>query len=397
MKRIVWVFTLFAITTACAGNQYEKVFTVKTGEYAIHHAPIYVDLDEELFLGVEHVCITSKGRSIPAQLEKLPSGGVRVWWTVNQAAGETVNYGLLINKECKSSGFRWQRQSPSYIVLDYAGQSLLGYVHPTFSPENIEETKKPFHHVYDPLGGEKITKGLGGLFPHHRGIFFGYNHVYLENERVDIWHARNGERSEHEAFITIFEGPVMGGHILQILWKDTAGEPFIEETREVRVFTQGEGVSLIDFRSSLVAVRGPVRLEGDLQHAGVQFRAAQYVADHPDRTRFIRPGDWAHLDPGKELRQDHWENLPWNAMHFVVDEKPFTVAYLSHPDNAENRQMSERLYGRFGEFFPTLVTPDNPVSVHYQFWVKTGDAPSADEIELKYQMLAHPPQISIKK
>lgn len=396
MKRIVWAFALCSIITACTGSQYEKVFTVKTGDHAMHHTPVYVDFDEELFLGVEDICITSKGKNIPAQMEILPSGGVRIWWVVNQEAGESVNYGLTLNKECNNVQFNWKRQSPSSLILHYAGQPLLGYEHPTFDPNNIEDTKKPFHHVYNPLGTEPITKGLGGLFPHHRGIFFGYNHVHLANERVDIWHARNGERSEHASFTSTLEGAVMGGHVLKILWKDTDGNPFIEETREVRVFNQGDGESLIDFRSTLKALRDTVRLAGDLQHAGVQFRAAQYVADNPDKTRFIRPKGWDHLDPDKELRREHWEGMPWNAMHFVVDGDPFTVAYLSHPENAENTQMSERLYGRFGEFFPALLTPDKPLSLHYRFWVKAGDAPLVDDIELKYNALAQPPEISIK-
>ncbi len=397
MQRFIWTIVLFVIFSGCTGKNYEKIFTVKSGDHDIHQTPVFVDLDSQLFDGVQDICLTAKGKPIPAQLEQLSPGTVRLWWSVSQTAGESINYGLMLNKACKSRLFAWNRLSPTSVRLYYDEQPLIQYEHPVFDPENIEETKKPFHHVYDPSGTELITKGLGGLFPHHRGIFFGYNRVFINGERIDIWHARNGERSEHENFIEVIEGPVMGGHTLKILWKDTEGMPFIEEIREIKVFPQGEGQCLIDFRSTLKTLVGPVRLEGDLQHAGVQFRAAQYVADNADETRFIRPNGWNHLDPAQELRGDHLHNLPWNAMYFEINGKPFTVAYLSHPENAERTEMSERRYGRFGEFFPALVTEDNPLSVHYRFWVKTGDAPSIEDIELKYQSLKLPPFVTIKK
>ena len=61
------------------------------------------------------------------------------------------------------------------------------------------------------------------------------------------------------------------------------------------------------------------------------------------------------IDPAEEIEGEDIYDLPWNAMHFMIDEKPFTVSYLSHPSNPDNVAMSERLYGRFGEFFPMIL------------------------------------------
>ncbi len=44
-------------------------------------------------------------------------------------------------------------------------------------------TFKPFHNVYDPVKGEIVLTNSSaktdkdGLFPHHRGLFFGFNKV----------------------------------------------------------------------------------------------------------------------------------------------------------------------------------------------------------------------------
>ena len=77
-------------------------------------------------------------------------------------------------------------------------------------------------------------------------------------------------------------------------------------------------------------------------------------------------------------------------MSFRIKEKPFTVVYMSHPGNPDNAEMSERLYGRFGEFFPYYLTVDNPLVVNYRFWIIAGKEPSPEAIDLRYQAYKNP-------
>jgi hypothetical protein len=393
-----FVALFVAFSFGNCGEHYDKVFQLNPDGYDLINQPVFVDIEKEIIGDLAVVCLSSKGKRVPAQLESISETHYRLWWMVNLMDGESASYGLQLGKKCKvDEAFSWERLTDHAVKLNFGQQAVIQYEHPVYDSNNIEDTKKPYHHVFDPSGTSLITKGLGGLYPHHRGIFFGYNHVYTGEERVDIWHAHNGERSEHESILAAFAGPVMGGHILQILWKDTKGQPFIEETREIRVFKQAAGESLIDFKTSLRAINEPIRLEGDLQHAGVQFRAAQYVADNPDKTTFIRPPAWSTIDPASELKGEDIYDLPWNAMHFSIEGKPFTVTYMSHPSNALSKEMSERLYGRFGEFFPLLVSPGKPVTLHYRFWIKAGEPPGIDDIEKRYQALVSLPLPIIKK
>ena len=53
---------------------------------------------------------------------------------------------------------------------------------------------------------------------------------------------------------------------------------FAKELREITVYHVPDG-RLIEFASRLESVIGTVKLDGDPQHAGFHFRAAQEVAD----------------------------------------------------------------------------------------------------------------------
>src|SRR5690625_7607550 len=92
----------------------------------------------------------------------------------------------------------------------------------------------------------------------------------------------------------------------------------------------------MDLDSKLTALYGCVELGGDLQLAGVQFRAAQYVADNSETTRFIQLAEWSDYPDDEELDETRWENLPLYGMHFMIDYNPYTVLYMSHPSNPDN-------------------------------------------------------------
>lgn len=387
MKKIFFVSVALFFITACDGTDVVYRTTIDSGDADLVNAPVYVDLNETLFNQTESLCVSSGGERLPAQAETV-AGTVRVWWLANQRAGESVDYAILANGECPAEEFRWERTDDESLLLSLGNQPVLQYEHPVYDPEDVEQTKKPFHHLFDPAGNERITKGPGGRFSHHRGIFFGYNRVYINDEQIDIWHAQNGERSEHERIIREVEGPVTGGHVVDIHWKDHDGNTFLVEERDLRAFRDSENSFVIDFYSVLTATDGTVRLEGDLHHAGVQFRAAQHVADHSDETHFIRPEGWQELPQDEEMGEEHWLDLPWNAMNFHIEGREYTVVYMSHPSNPDGAEMSERRYGRFGEFFPWHLSPEEPLEIKYRFWVIEGDAPSLNQIQQMFDFYA---------
>ena len=118
-----------------------------------------------------------------------------------------------------------------------------------------------------------------------------------------------------------------------------------------------------------------MKLDGDPQHAGVQFRADNEVAARTSKeTIYIRPDVVGKA--GEEWnwpQQKNQVNLPWKAMSFVLGGKRYTAAYLDRPDNPKEARYSERDYGRFGDYFEYDLTPKTPLKLKYRVWVQEGE------------------------
>ncbi len=370
-----------------------KVEAGKTGRQA---TPVFVEITWPVANTNTQACVSASNQTLPAQVEFLEDGKARVWWIVeNLSAGQSRTYEIQLGESCSDQNFQWTADATHAIDLAFDGRSVLRYMYPTYDPNNVEHTKKPFHHVFAPSGKFALTKGVGGRFSHHRGIFVGYNKVSVKGESYDIWHAHNGEHSQHHEFLSDTQGPIVGSHTLLIQWKDREGNPFIEETRTLRAFRQPDDQWLIEIETTLESLSGEIELNGDRQHAGVQFRAAQEVAEHENTTRYLRPEEWSHLPSDKQINTDEHKDLPWNAIQIDVQNEDFTVAYLTDPANPEGARFSERLYGRFGEFIPYTIDENNPLHLRYRWWVHDGHAVSREDIQQRYTDLANPPKVKI--
>jgi hypothetical protein len=295
-----------------------------------------------------------------------------------------------------AEGFSWQDGEGETTLL-FDGKPTLRYMHSPLdesSAEARELTIKPFHHVFSPDGETQLTKGPGGLYPHHRGLFFGFNKVTHHGDQpADVWHCREGESQVQVGVMRREADADSAQHLVAIEWRGQDGKTFAVEHRQlgVRRATQN-GVEgwLIDFSSHVGSADGePVHLDGDPQHAGFHFRAAQEdIANTNERDQnrekqiyFIRTSgkgsigetrNWDQNNPDSDASAD-CVNRPWNAMSFLLHGKRYTVLYLDHPSNPKPARYSERAYGRFGSYFVADVTADAPLSVKYRVWVQDGE------------------------
>ena len=75
-------------------------------------------------------------------------------------------------------------------------RKVWGYRFPvldTSTPESREATYKPYHFMYSPDGSILLTKGPGGLYTHHRGLFYGFSKItYGNGKTCDTWHCPEG-------------------------------------------------------------------------------------------------------------------------------------------------------------------------------------------------------------
>jgi hypothetical protein len=303
------------------------------------------------------------------------------------------------------AAFKFVLRESGYIDLRYGDRPVLRYINPPHDPNDHFLTFKPFHHVFDPAEGKTLlTSGAvpqskENTYPHHRGLFYGWNRISYDGKTADIWHGSNGVFSEHKKVLAEEAGPVLGRQRSAITWNGTDGQPFASEERELTAYAVPGG-TLIDFASVLATDRPKVRLDGDPQHAGFHFRANMEVSKNGKaNTYYLRPdgkgnpGETRNWDA--KTRDPKTVNLPWDAMSFVVGGKRYTVLRMNHPDNPKEARGSERDYGRFGDYFEYDLTPDKPLKVKYRVWVQEGEM-TVEQCAAMSQAFAHPPEAKAK-
>jgi len=236
------------------------------------------------------------------------------------------------------------------------------------SKESRLETYKVYTHVFDKEGKEPITKGAGGDYTHHRGIFLGWSKTKIDGKGVDSWHMKGcvqvyqkilaEETSEDSAKLTVL-----------VHWQTDDGQVFLEEKR-TQVFsrTEGDGAYLqVDVHSELTAPVADVELNGDPEHAGCQFRPSQAVAKN-------KSAKYLFHEDGINPKKD--KDLPWVAESFQIGDKKFFAQHISAPSiPSGNTYSAYRDYGRFGAYFVHTIKKGETLSLDYRITVGEGELP----------------------
>lgn len=381
----------FGAMPSARGASSSFEITVDAGRHERRNVPVRVPLPaDQLVEKITSVTLTGPdGKNIPVQLTRsglLARGGDEIHFILPYLrAGESVRMKVTVSSGSPPAapGFIWRDHPGDRIDLLFGNRPVVTYhYHPLdeSSKESRDRTYKVFHHLYSPQGDRVVTNGLPDdpkiHSPHHRGIFYGFNRISYDNGKTaDLWHCGNGEYQEHDRFLASEAGPVLGRHRLAISWHGKDKKKFADEERELTVYNVPGG-QLVEFASRLRASAGPVRFDGDPQHAGFQFRAHNDVdAKTSKETIYVRtdgvgkPGETRNWDP--KTRQGP-VNLPWNAMSFLLDGKRYTAAYLDHPKNPKEARYSEREFGRFGSYFEFTVDERKPLTVNYRLWLQDG-------------------------
>jgi hypothetical protein len=381
----------FAAAAGVFGASSSVEFTVAAGRQERHNLPVRVPMPRDR-IGNEPIASVTlarpDGKWIPAQWtgpSLTSTGAGEVHFVLpHLGAGESLRLKATLSTQSNTNagGFTWRDQAGHHTDLLLGGRKIVTYHYERLdesTPASRVRTYKVFHHVYSLTGDRVLTGGLNDdpkvHSPHHRGIFYGFNRItYGDGQKADTWHCIDGAFEQHERFLAFEQGPVLARHRAEISWhgQDAA---FAEEERELTVY-HVPGGHLIEFASRLRSPSGRVRIDGDPQHAGFQFRAHNDVdAYTTNQTIFIRPDGM-----GKPGETRNWDpqtrkgpvNQPWNAMSFVLGDQRYTVAYLDRPENPKEARFSEREYGRFGSYFEYTIERDKPLVVNYRLWLQEG-------------------------
>ena len=335
------------------------------------------------------------GAGVPGQIVMDPENEAQLWWIVPKAkANSASNWVATLSRRKKDNQvvFRWNETPADYLDLLFNGRKVMRYMYAydNSTQERFLQTYKPFHHVFDAQGENLLTKGPGGLYTHHRGIFIGWNKLEFGGEEYDFWGMREGAQ-QHQKFLQKTAGAVLAKSKSVIHWILKNGKPVIVEEREVTVFRQpAPTILLLDFHTQLNAVNGDVFLNGDPEHGGLQFRAHNEVSKGSERAqdrdmegyedvkaRYLFHKD--SIDPHED------KDLPWAAMCFGLDNRHYSVQHMNHPDNPKPTFYSAyRDYGRFGSFFKQKISASETLTLSYRIWVVEDEKRAREKLESHY-------------
>jgi hypothetical protein len=354
---------------------------------------------------------------IPGQIV-MDRGKAQLWWVLPEAKANKTSTWIAtlgdLRQQAKAypwKRFSWRDTESEYLDLLFGGRKVTRYMYALdrSTKQRVLETYKTFLHVFDAAGENLLTNGPDGvnpypiesakpeekiLYPHHRGIFIGWNRLEFDGKRYDFWHmGEQGRVQKHEKFSELTAGPVLATSNSLVHWNDKDGRMIIAEQRKTTVFRQSEPtILLLEFLTELKAVSGDVLLDGDPEHAGFQYRPHDGIAkgdkDVKATYMFHKDGIDAHKD----------ENLPWAAMSYGLNGKRYSVLYMDCPDNPKPVIYSAyRDYGRFGAFFKKKIDDGDTLTLRYRIWIIEGQMPERIKLANKYSEFIDGPKVEILK
>ena len=349
--------------------------------------------------------------SIPGQIVVNDKNQAELWWVLPWAKANSTSTwtAALVDRRQPAAGrspvkvFSWRDEKGDYLDLLFNNRKVTRYIYAydNSSKERILETYKTFHHVFDAEGKKLLTNGPDGLvpylrnqilYPHHRGIFIGWNRLEFGGQRYDFWHmGEQGRVQKHQKFLELTAGPVLARSNSLVHWNNRNGETIIAEQRETTVFRQSDPtILLLEFRTELKAVSGDVFLNGDPEHAGFQYRAHDDVAKGGKEVKATYLFHRESIDPKKNY------NLPWAAMSYGLNDRRYSVQYMNHPGNPEPTIYSAyRDYGRFGAFFKKEIAAGKTLTLRYRIWVGRGEMPKRHELADRHAVFVDGPKVEV--
>lgn len=255
------------------------------------------------------------------------------------------------------------KEEPAQLVLLGDGKPWLSTWMAKYDPAKGEETYKVYTHIYDFEGKAPITKGQGGKYTHHRGMFIGWKNTVVNGASYNIWEMSNSTQ-RHVEWLDRKAGKDKAAQSEKIRWCADDGKPLIEEIRTIAAAPGPNGARVFNFQSTLASLAGKIELRGDLQHAGMQVRMENEVSEHEATTQYILP------ESATEEPDDKVVGAWWVCCSPVVREKRYWIMHMTPRTHALGQPVySIRRYARFGAFFEPTLEEGKPQTFSFRILV----------------------------
>ncbi len=234
---------------------------------------------------------------------------------------------------------------------------------------------KPYLRVQGEAGDGLNEWSEKQTYPHHRGIYIGWNKIVSDLGSFDLWHFNNGGKMTLVKLEKLEGGKDAATLVATIEWHggkpDAAGSDLLlTEKRTLTVSRPAAQTTQVDAQFVLKPARD-LTLGGDLQHAGIHFRASASVQTSAKDTTYLWEPDLAGPG-GKVVSKD----LKWARYTFPIGERWYHATELNAPTNPVE-QLSWRDYGRFGFFFTKPLKKDETLTLKYRFLTERAEGLTA--------------------
>jgi hypothetical protein len=281
---------------------------------------------------------------------------------------------LILGLSLGAADFSIKENSGKNIEVFYKDKAVLRFMteRDASTEKTDHETYKVYAHVIDPLdpeGKRLLTKGAGGRYTHHRGIFVGFK-VKSGKSNADLWHMKGGARNNYKKILKQDVTDKSAVLTVEVDWVD-GDKVLLKEERTFLIHApEANGAFLIDLKTKLTAVDADAEIGGDREHGGCHFRASNEVASNKS-AKYIIP-------TGKDVKTG--KDLPWTAMTFKIGEQQYFVQHMTDPKAGTWEYSAYRDYGRFGSY-PTKrkVAKGESVNYRFGFYISPSAFPDAAE------------------
>ena len=253
-------------------------------------------------------------------------------------------------------------ERPGELVLLCDGKPWLSTFAGPYDATRRDDTYKVFTHMYNFEGTGLITKGGGGKYPHHRGMFIGWKQTTVAGKTYNPWEMSDAYQ-QHTGWLARDPGAEKAVQRQKVEWRGNDGTLLVNEVRTITASRLPDGPRVFDFESTLSAPEGvgKVELRGDVQHAGMHVRLANEVSEHEDTTQYVIP------EGAVEEENVQVTDVRWVCCSAIVEGKRWWVLHMTHPSLPTGvPDYSVRKYARFGAFFEPDLEPGQPLDLRFR-------------------------------
>ena len=252
-------------------------------------------------------------------------------------------------------------------------------------PKKASETmsfNNYLHPVYN-LKGEIITEEFPPDHLHHRGIFWAWHQVYLDNQRLgDSWMMENISNDVSDVETRLNKSNVQLN--ARVLWKSSElkdGKPFIEEVTSIIVHRKEKNLRKIDFEIVLKPLVDGIQIGGSDDEKGYGGFCV----------RIKMPEDLIFMSETGQVTPQNLQIVAGSWMDFSAsfdnsgEKSGLTILCHQSTPNYPAPWILRQEASMQNVVFPgrERVKLDKPVVLRYRVIIHNGDANSLNLMELK--------------